>query len=47
MFSLNPIIDNTGVKETVQTITLGTLFKDFNINKVDFMKLDVEGSEGA
>lgn len=46
MFSLNPIIDNTGVKETVQTITLGTLFKDFNINKVDFMKLDVEGSEG-
>lgn len=32
-------------KETVQATTLPVLFKDFNIEHVDFMKLDVEGSE--
>ena len=31
--------------ETVQTVTLETLFKNLDIAHVDFMKLDVEGSE--
>ena len=31
--------------ETVSATTLPILFKDFNIDHVDFMKLDVEGSE--
>lgn len=32
-------------KETVTAITLPVLFKDFDIEHVDFMKLDCEGSE--
>lgn len=32
-------------RETVQATTLPVLFKEFNIEHVDFMKLDVEGSE--
>lgn len=31
--------------ETVSATTLPVLFKDFNIEKVDFMKTDIEGSE--
>lgn len=32
-------------KETVTATTLPILFKDFNIEHVDFMKADIEGSE--
>lgn len=32
-------------RETVEAITLDTLFKDNNIEHIDLMKLDVEGSE--
>lgn len=45
MFSLDKRVDNTGEKETVETITLDKLFTDYKIKHVDFMKLDVEGSE--
>lgn len=46
MFSLDERVKDTEEKEEVETITLDKLLKDFNIEKVDFMKLDVEGSEG-
>ena len=32
-------------KETVSATTFPVLFKDFNIDHVDFMKADIEGSE--
>jgi FkbM family methyltransferase len=35
----------TDVKETVETIDMGTLFDQYKIDHVDFMKLDVEGAE--
>lgn len=46
MFSLSNLVDNTGVKETVNTITLDKLFEEQGIEYIDFMKLDVEGAEG-
>lgn len=45
MFSLDKRVDNTGEKEEVETVTMDKLFKDNNITKIDFMKLDVEGAE--
>ncbi len=46
MHSLRPAhgMQQTG-KERVQTIRLDTFFKENNIDHVDFMKLDAEGSE--
>ena len=32
-------------KETVETITFKDLIKEYNINKVDFFKIDIEGAE--
>lgn len=46
MNSLKEAVGNTGRKITVDTITLDRFFDDFDIKKVDFMKLDIEGSEG-
>jgi FkbM family methyltransferase len=46
MYSLNKLVDNTNEKETVETITIDKLFKDYGIEHIDFMKLDVEGAEG-
>ena len=46
MFSLhNAIADPTKGTEKVPGITLETLFKEENIDHVDFMKLDIEGAE--
>lgn len=44
-FSLDKKLNDTGETEEVQTIRLDTLFSDYKIKHVDFMKLDVEGSE--
>lgn len=45
MFSLNPAVNQKGIKEVVYTITFDKLFEDLKIDHVDFMKVDVEGSE--
>lgn len=45
MFSMKKEVSDNGIKEEVETITLETLFKDYNIKHVDFMKLDIEGTE--
>lgn len=46
MWSLRPAgVDNTQQHETVKTIRLDTFLKENNIEHVDFMKLDCEGSE--
>lgn len=46
MYSLRPEVNSKpDNKETVQTIMLDTLFTQYKIDHVDFMKLDIEGSE--
>lgn len=46
MFSLSQAVENKPEdKEVVKTISLPSLFKEYNIDHVDFMKLDVEGAE--
>lgn len=47
MFSLNRAVSTGELKESeeVETITLDKFFKDNKIDHVDFMKIDVEGSE--
>ena len=46
MFSLHQAVSDPNLKpEEVETITLATLFEEQKIDKVDLMKLDVEGSE--
>lgn len=45
-YTLEKILaDGTG-KEEVETITIDALVKKLGIKKIDFMKLDIEGSEG-
>lgn len=41
--SLNPVFTNVG--EHVSTLTIDTLVQDNNLEKVDFIKVDVEGFE--
>ena len=49
--SINPVSfslltsGSPGKQESVDVVTLGTLFKRFNISCCDFLKLDCEGSE--
>lgn len=45
MFSLEKQINDKDEFEEVKTTRLDTLFKQHNIKEVDFMKLDIEGSE--
>lgn len=46
MFSLLPDVDDKSQEpETVETTRLDTLFTQYNIKHVDFMKLDIEGAE--
>jgi len=48
MYSLNPAqghINEDNPKERVKTMRLDTFFNKYNIEHVDFMKIDVEGSE--
>src|SRR3989304_2372908 len=45
MFSLKPQVSDKGEKEEVDAITFDALFKENNIDHVDFVKLDIEGSE--
>jgi FkbM family methyltransferase len=45
MFSLNSAVNSKDDKEEVETITFDSFFKENNITHVDFLKLDVEGSE--
>lgn len=46
MFSMNSLVNDKNDYEEVKTITLEDFIKKNNIEKIDFMKLDVEGSEG-
>jgi len=47
MFSLYQNVDDKSSEpEMVETVTIEQLLKDEKIDHVDFMKLDVEGSEG-
>lgn len=47
MFSLRPEVNGLpDEKEEVQTMDFETLFKTYDIEKVDFLKLDTEGEEG-
>lgn len=46
MYSLNAAVANTGESETVETVRLDTLFKELELDHVDFMKIDIEGAEG-
>jgi FkbM family methyltransferase len=49
--SINPVSfslltsGSPGKQESVDVVTLGTLFERFNITRCDFLKLDCEGSE--
>lgn len=45
MNSMKAEVNNTGKKETVKTTRLDTFVKEQKIEKIDFMKFDVEGSE--
>ena len=46
MFSMRPEVNGKpDDAETVETVTLDTLFTQYKIDHVDFMKRDVEGSE--
>jgi len=46
MFSLHQAVeDKSSLPEMVDCLRLDTLFKKLKLDKVDFMKLDVEGSE--
>lgn len=46
MNSLKEAVGDTGRKIAVDTVTLDTFFDEFDIDRVNFMKLDIEGSEG-
>ena len=41
----NPIGLNDMKSEVVKSITLESLFKNFNLTKIDFLKVDIEGAE--
>lgn len=44
--TMNSLTSNYGHGgEKVKTITLETIFKEYNLKEVDFLKMDVEGSE--
>ena len=45
MNSLSPLVNDTGEKEMVEVITLEQVFEQQNLDEVDFMKIDIEGSE--
>lgn len=46
MYSLHMAVnDNSVAPEKVKCVRLDDLFKEYKINKIDLMKLDVEGSE--
>lgn len=45
-FSLEKVLDDKTGSEEVETITIDTLVKQLDIKQIDFMKLDIEGSEG-
>jgi len=45
MFSMKQAVNDNNEKEEVKTIRLDTLCKELNITHIDFLKLDVEGSE--
>jgi FkbM family methyltransferase len=46
MYSLNPAVQSPELDtEIVDTMTIDKLFSEYNIDHVDFMKLDVEGAE--
>lgn len=46
MFSLHQAVnDNSSPPEEVECIAIDTLLKEYKIEHVDFMKLDIEGSE--
>lgn len=46
MYSLHQAVhDNSSQPEEVETITLTDLFKEYKIDHIDIMKLDIEGSE--
>jgi len=45
MFSLHTAVRDDAKPETVGCVRIDTLLKDLEIEQVDFMKLDVEGSE--
>lgn len=45
--TMNSTVNKYGKKTTVQGKTLGTLLLDLNLDKVDFVKCDIEGSEMA
>lgn len=45
MFSLKSEVNKKDDFEEVQTVTMDKLLSDLNIDRVDLMKLDVEGSE--
>lgn len=41
----NSLVNDYGDGEMVKTKNLNTFFKENNINKIDFMKIDIEGAE--
>lgn len=45
MYSTVAAVNDGSEAETVKGVDAHTLFKDLKIDKIDFMKLDVEGSE--
>lgn len=45
MNSLSPLTNDTGETEMVKVVTLEDLFKEYKLNVIDFLKIDVEGSE--
>lgn len=45
--SLLPGMNSAGTSEKVRTVTLGVLMKENGIEKINFLKLDPEGAEGA
>ena len=46
MYSLNSAVnDGKGEEETVQGVRLDTLFTLYDIDHVDFLKVDIEGAE--
>lgn len=47
MFSLKPEVHNVEEKETVTTVTFDRIFDELELDHVDFVKIDIEGAEGA
>lgn len=45
MYSMSSVVNDGTEAEIVEAVDMHTLFKDNKIGDVDFMKLDVEGSE--